>query len=140
MRTERAQSLRPGSQTLHQHLVQHTNASISCSDHVGQSLHPGSQTLRQHLLQHTNASISCSDHFARAQGIVVYHGAYFGMYDTAIGSLFGENAKNTWWVYKWMVAQVVTTAAGVISYPFDTVRRRLMMQVRVRLPPCVPVL
>ena len=29
---------------------------------------------------------------------------------------------------KWMVAQVVTVTAGVISYPLDTVRRRLMMQ------------
>ena len=26
------------------------------------------------------------------------------------------------------MAQVVTSAAGVLSYPFDTVRRRLMMQ------------
>jgi len=29
---------------------------------------------------------------------------------------------------KWAVAQVVTVSAGVISYPLDTVRRRLMMQ------------
>ena len=28
----------------------------------------------------------------------------------------------------WMVAQVVTTGAGIVSYPFDTVRRRMMMQ------------
>jgi len=27
-----------------------------------------------------------------------------------------------------MCAQVVTTIAGVVSYPFDTVRRRMMMQ------------
>lgn len=27
-----------------------------------------------------------------------------------------------------MIAQVVTTVSGVISYPFDTVRRRIMMQ------------
>lgn len=71
------------------------------------------------------------------QGIVVYRGAYFGMYDTAIGALFGEDAKNTSIFYKWMVAQTVTTAAGVISYPFDTVRRRLMMQVR-SCPPSPP--
>jgi len=30
--------------------------------------------------------------------------------------------------FKWFVAQVVTVSAGVISYPLDTVRRRLMMQ------------
>jgi solute carrier family 25 (adenine nucleotide translocator) protein 4/5/6/31 len=28
----------------------------------------------------------------------------------------------------WGVAQIVTTIAGVVSYPFDTVRRRMMMQ------------
>ncbi|TSK62583.1 ADP/ATP translocase 1 [Bagarius yarrelli] len=28
----------------------------------------------------------------------------------------------------WMIAQSVTTLAGIISYPFDTVRRRMMMQ------------
>jgi solute carrier family 25 (adenine nucleotide translocator) protein 4/5/6/31 len=27
-----------------------------------------------------------------------------------------------------LIAQCVTTAAGIISYPFDTVRRRIMMQ------------
>ena len=30
-------------------------------------------------------------------------------------------------VAKFVVAQVATNAAGVLSYPFDTVRRRLMM-------------
>lgn len=29
---------------------------------------------------------------------------------------------------KFVVAQLVTNAAGIVSYPFDTVRRRLMMQ------------
>lgn len=28
------------------------------------------------------------------------------------------------------IAQIVTTISGIISYPFDTVRRRLMMQVK----------
>lgn len=27
-----------------------------------------------------------------------------------------------------MIAQTVTAVAGIISYPFDTVRRRMMMQ------------
>lgn len=62
------------------------------------------------------------------QGIIVYRGAYFGLYDTASGAIFGENAKNANVFYKWMVAQVVTSVAGIASYPFDTVRRRLMMQ------------
>jgi solute carrier family 25 (adenine nucleotide translocator) protein 4/5/6/31 len=36
--------------------------------------------------------------------------------------------KNTPLVITWMIAQTVTAAAGIISYPFDTVRRRMMMQ------------
>lgn len=28
----------------------------------------------------------------------------------------------------WAIAQAVTTIASVIAYPFDTVRRRMMMQ------------
>ena len=31
-------------------------------------------------------------------------------------------------VYKFCIAQVVVAASGIASYPFDTVRRRLMMQ------------
>ena len=62
----------------------------------------------------------------------MYRGAYFGLYDTAKGALF-EDEKNANFIAKWAVAQVVTSAAGVLSYPFDTVRRRLMMQVRFDL-------
>jgi solute carrier family 25 (mitochondrial adenine nucleotide translocator), member 4/5/6/31 len=61
------------------------------------------------------------------QGIIVYRGAYFGLYDTAKGVLF-EDEKTANVFAKWAVAQTVTAASGVISYPFDTVRRRLMMQ------------
>lgn len=61
------------------------------------------------------------------QGIIVYRGSYFGLYDTAKGVLFADEKKASV-MAKWGVAQVVTTASGVISYPFDTVRRRLMMQ------------
>lgn len=61
------------------------------------------------------------------QGIVVYRGAYFGLYDTGKGVLF-KDEKNASFVGKWAVAQAVTAMAGVLSYPFDTVRRRLMMQ------------
>lgn len=61
------------------------------------------------------------------QGIIVYRGAYFGLYDTAKGVLFEDEKKANVFA-KWLVAQSVTAASGVISYPFDTVRRRLMMQ------------
>ena len=61
------------------------------------------------------------------QGIIVYRGAYFGLFDTAKGALF-KDEKTANFFAKWAVAQAVTVSAGVISYPFDTVRRRLMMQ------------
>ena len=61
------------------------------------------------------------------QGIIVYRGAYFGLYDTSKGVLFADE-KNASFVAKWAVAQAVTAVSGIFSYPFDTVRRRLMMQ------------
>jgi len=36
--------------------------------------------------------------------------------------------KNTPLYISWAIAQCVTTVAGIVSYPFDTVRRRMMMQ------------
>lgn len=36
--------------------------------------------------------------------------------------------KNTHIIVSWMIAQTVTAVAGLVSYPFDTVRRRMMMQ------------
>lgn len=36
--------------------------------------------------------------------------------------------KKTPLVISWLIAQTVTTVSGIISYPFDTVRRRMMMQ------------
>ena len=58
-------------------------------------------------------------------GIIVYRAAFFGGYDTAKGVLLTKESS----VFaSWLVAQVVTTIAGVVSYPFDTVRRRMMMQ------------
>jgi len=65
---------------------------------------------------------------SNVQGIIVYRGAYFGLYDTAKGVLF-KDEKTANFFAKWAVAQTVTALAGVVSYPFDTVRRRLMMQV-----------
>jgi len=65
------------------------------------------------------------------QGIIVYRGAYFGLYDTAKGALFKEDSAGgagSSLIFKFMVAQAVTASAGILSYPFDTIRRRLMMQ------------
>lgn len=60
------------------------------------------------------------------QGIIIYRAAYFGFFDTAKGML--PDPKNTPLVITWLIAQTVTTVSGIISYPFDTVRRRMMMQ------------
>nr|AET74069.1 adenine nucleotide translocase [Apis cerana cerana]AFU83014.1 adenine nucleotide translocase [Apis cerana cerana] len=60
------------------------------------------------------------------QGIIIYRAAYFGFYDTARGML--PDPKKAPFLISWGIAQVVTTVAGIVSYPFDTVRRRMMMQ------------
>ena len=60
------------------------------------------------------------------QGIIIYRAAYFGFFDTAKGML--PNPKTTPFLVSWAIAQTVTTVAGIVSYPFDTVRRRMMMQ------------
>jgi len=60
------------------------------------------------------------------QGIIIYRAAYFGFFDTAKGML--PDPKNTPFLVSWAIAQTVTTVAGIVSYPFDTVRRRMMMQ------------
>jgi len=62
------------------------------------------------------------------QGIIVYRGAFFGLFDTA-KAFVPSDFKGFKRVFaNWAVAQTVTAIAGVISYPFDTVRRRMMMQ------------
>jgi len=58
-------------------------------------------------------------------GIIVYRACYFGGYDTAKKSLF---KKDTSVIFKFLTAQVITGISGLVSYPLDTVRRRLMMQ------------
>ncbi|KAG5677178.1 hypothetical protein PVAND_006959 [Polypedilum vanderplanki] len=60
------------------------------------------------------------------QGIIIYRAAYFGCYDTARGSL--PDPKNSPFIVNFAIAQVVTISSGILSYPFDTVRRRMMMQ------------
>jgi len=60
------------------------------------------------------------------QGIIIYRAAFFGFYDTAKGML--PDPKAAGFFLSWAIAQTVTTISGIISYPFDTVRRRMMMQ------------
>jgi len=58
-------------------------------------------------------------------GIIAYRACYFGGYDTIKRVLF---KKDTPILMKFLAAQVVTATSGLVSYPLDTVRRRLMMQ------------
>merc|ERR1712184_108496 len=56
------------------------------------------------------------------QGIIIYRAIYFGAYDTA-----KEMFDNPGLLTKFAIAQSVAMCSVTISYPFDTVRRRLMM-------------
>jgi len=56
-------------------------------------------------------------------GIVVYRGFYFGLYDTIIPNL-GEDVG---FAVRFGVGYAVTVTAGLLSYPIDTIRRRMMM-------------
>lgn len=60
-------------------------------------------------------------------GIAFYRGAYFGLYDTGKPMLFGDKDSPNFFAM-WAFAQTTTTLSGWIAYPFDTVRRRMMMQ------------
>uniref|UniRef100_A0A1I7VLB1 ADP/ATP translocase n=1 Tax=Loa loa TaxID=7209 RepID=A0A1I7VLB1_LOALO len=60
------------------------------------------------------------------QGIIIYRAAYFGMFDTVKILVASEKKLN--FFFAWMIAQVVTVSSGILSYPWDTVRRRMMMQ------------
>lgn len=61
------------------------------------------------------------------QGIIIYRAAYFGVFDT-VKTLVSKDPKNMNFFIAWAIAQVVTVSSGILSYPWDTVRRRMMMQ------------
>lgn len=58
-------------------------------------------------------------------GIAIYRGFYFGMFDT-VKDLSPRSLRNNF-LYNFMVGWAVTVVAGLLSYPIDTVRRRMMM-------------
>lgn len=57
-------------------------------------------------------------------GIIVYRGCYFGFYDTLKPIVLGDDAGL---VLSFCLGYGVTVAAGLASYPIDTIRRRMMM-------------
>jgi len=62
-------------------------------------------------------------------GIVAYRGPYFGIFDTLKAINPWKNDKGIiGFGSKFAIAQTTAIIAGFISYPFDTVRRRLQMQ------------
>ena len=57
-------------------------------------------------------------------GIIVYRGCYFGFYDTLKPIILGEDAGL---LASFVLGYGVTISAGLVSYPIDTIRRRMMM-------------
>ncbi|CAH8593519.1 unnamed protein product [Schistosoma turkestanicum] len=57
-------------------------------------------------------------------GIIVYRGFYFGLYDTLKPIFLGPDAGVA---ISFCLGYGVTVTAGLISYPIDTIRRRMMM-------------
>jgi len=57
-------------------------------------------------------------------GIIVYRGCYFGFYDTLKPIVLGDGAGL---MASFALGYVVTISAGLVSYPIDTIRRRMMM-------------
>jgi len=57
-------------------------------------------------------------------GIFIYRGMYFGLYDSLKPILLGADASLMW---SFLLGWGVTIFSGLMSYPIDTVRRRMMM-------------
>merc|ERR1711970_549440 len=57
-------------------------------------------------------------------GIFIYRGMYFGLYDTLKPMLIGEGGSA---FMSFFLGWAVTIVSGLMSYPIDTVRRRMMM-------------
>merc|ERR1711872_708310 len=57
-------------------------------------------------------------------GIFIYRGMYFGLYDSLKPILLGDDASV---LLSFLLGWGVTITAGLMSYPIDTIRRRMMM-------------
>ncbi|KFV11124.1 ADP/ATP translocase 4, partial [Tauraco erythrolophus] len=62
------------------------------------------------------------------QGIIAYQASYCFHFSFVLQGLL-PNPKQTPFILSFFIAQLVTTFSGMLFYPFDTVRRRVMMQV-----------
>jgi len=59
-------------------------------------------------------------------GIIVYRGCYFGFFDSLQPVILTGNIKDSF-IASFFLGWDVTIAAGLASYPLDTIRRRMMM-------------
>jgi len=59
-------------------------------------------------------------------GIVIYRGLYFGMFDSLKPIVLTGSLKDSF-VGSFFLGWAITIAAGLASYPIDTIRRRMMM-------------
>jgi len=57
-------------------------------------------------------------------GIIIYRGCYFGFFDTLKPIVVGDNGS---FLASFALGYGVTVTSGLISYPVDTIRRRMMM-------------
>jgi solute carrier family 25 (adenine nucleotide translocator) protein 4/5/6/31 len=64
--------------------------------------------------------------------IFIYRGMYFGFFDT--GKKLIPDYQNKSFFVKFLFAQMVTIVSETITYPFDTVRRRMMMNSGLETP------
>ena len=55
----------------------------------------------------------------------IFRGLHFGLFDIAKGSCTDYQQRHL--LFKFLVAQVVSTTSELVTYPFDTIRRTLMM-------------
>ena len=76
--------------------------------------------------------------FYQGYGIALFGGIFYrilflGGYDALKAELrFRKDRRLSWWE-RYVAAQTISLTAGTLSYPLDSVRRRLMMQAGVNL-------
>ncbi|XP_025829603.1 ADP/ATP translocase 4-like isoform X2 [Agrilus planipennis] len=71
---------------------------------------------------------------ASAVGLTIYRSVYFGLYESYKQKFSRSYFQESKWegssyvAFQMLVAQVVTTIAAWVSYPFDTAGRRMMLE------------
>ncbi|VDL71177.1 unnamed protein product [Nippostrongylus brasiliensis] len=65
--------------------------------------------------------------FISIQTYFLYRAVYFGMYDTIRQSI-EKDKKNLHFVASFLIAQGVSICSAYLTYPWDTVRRRMMIK------------